>query len=130
MSSLPFTVSLDLALSGPGAVPRADFDAALKEADTALAWLKAQKAAGAIELLDIVERTDDIEAAKAAVAPWRKDTTDVAVLGIGGSSLGGQALKAIAKAGGTPRVAFTTIPIPGAGRRRWPASTSRPRASW
>ena len=112
MSQLPFTISLDLALSGPGAVPRGDFDAALKEGASALAWLRGQKAAGALELLDIVDRTDDIAAAKTVADSWSKDTSDVAVLGIGGSSLGGQALKAIAKAGGTPRVTFHDNPDP------------------
>ena len=112
MPQLPFSISLDLALGGPGAVPRAAFDAALKEADTALAWLKEQKKSGGIELLDIVDRTDDIAAAKAAADSWRENTSDVAVLGIGGSSLGGQALKAIAKAGGTPRVTFHDNPDP------------------
>ncbi len=97
MSQAPFSVSLDLALSGPGAVPRAAFDTALKEADTALAWLRDQEKNKALELLDIVERTDDIEAAQAVAEAWLKDSSDIAVLGIGGSSLGGQALKAIAR---------------------------------
>ncbi|MEI9994505.1 MAG: hypothetical protein WDM91_07920 [Rhizomicrobium sp.] len=110
--ALPFSISLDLALGGPGAVPRPAFDAALQEAGTALAWLRDQKKAHALELLDIVERTDDIDAAKAVADEWSKDTSDVAVLGIGGSSLGGQALKAIAKAGHTPRVTFHDNPDP------------------
>ena len=110
--SLPFTISLDLALSGPGAVPRAAFDSALKDGAAALAWLRAQKKDKAIELLDIVARTDDVAAAKAVADTWSKDTSDIAVLGIGGSSLGGQALKAIAKAGAMPRVTFHDNPDP------------------
>jgi glucose-6-phosphate isomerase len=106
--SLPFEISLDLALSGPGAIPRPAYDAALKEADAALAWLKTQK----LELLDIVERTDDIAAAKVVADQWQGNSSDIAVLGIGGSSLGGQALKAIARAGGTPRVTFHDNPDP------------------
>jgi len=31
--ALPFSISLDLAVSGPGAVPRAAFDAALKQGE-------------------------------------------------------------------------------------------------
>jgi len=111
MTNLPFTISLDLALGGPGAVPRADFDAALKEGASALAWLRQQKSAHALELLDIVERTDDIDAARKVADAWRDNTSEVAVLGIGGSSLGGQALKAIAK-DGKPRVSFHDNPDP------------------
>jgi glucose-6-phosphate isomerase len=106
--SQPFTISLDLALSGPGAVPRAGYDAALKEAGAAISWLKDQK----LELLDIVDRTDDIDQAKAVAESWLKDSSDIAVLGIGGSSLGGQALKAIAPKHGTPRVTFHDNPDP------------------
>jgi glucose-6-phosphate isomerase len=106
--SLPFEISLDLALGGPGAIPKASYDAALKEADAALAWLKAQK----LELFDIVERTDDIAAAKAVADQWKDNSSDIAVLGIGGSSLGGQALKAIAKADHKPRVTFHDNPDP------------------
>jgi len=62
--------------------------------------------------LSIVDRSDDIAAAEAVVEAWRKDTTDVAVLGIGGSSLGGQALKAIAAKGHAPRVTFHANPDP------------------
>jgi len=112
MTALPFSISLDLALSGPGAVPRAAFDAALKDGAAALSWLRAQKKDKAIELLDIVDRIDDIAAAKAVADAWSKDSSDIAVLGIGGSSLGGQALKAIAKTGGTPRVTFHDNPDP------------------
>ncbi len=112
MTALPFTISLDLALSGPGAIPRAAFDAALKDGAAALDWLRAQKEAHALELLDIVDRTDDIAAAKAVADGWSKDSSDIAVLGIGGSSLGGQALKAIARDGAGPRVSFHDNPDP------------------
>src|ERR1700760_358454 len=106
--SQPFTINLDLALSGPGAVPAAAYDAALKEAGNAISWLKDQK----LELLDIVDRTDDIDQAKVVAEAWLKDSSDIAVLGIGGSSLGGQALKAIAPKHGTPRVTFHDNPDP------------------
>ncbi|MBL6938007.1 MAG: glucose-6-phosphate isomerase [Alphaproteobacteria bacterium] len=105
---LPFEISLDLALGGPGAIPKSSYDAALKEAGAALAWLKTQK----LELFDIVDRTDDIAAAQAVADQWKDNSSDIAVLGIGGSSLGGQALKAIAKAGHKPRVTFHDNPDP------------------
>jgi glucose-6-phosphate isomerase len=106
--SLPFEISLDLALGGPGAIPKASYDSALKDADAALAWLRSQK----LELFDVVERTDDIAAARAVADQWRDNSSDIAVLGIGGSSLGGQALKAIAKADHKPRVTFHDNPDP------------------
>jgi glucose-6-phosphate isomerase len=93
--SLPFGVSLDLALSGPGAVAKSSYDAALKEADGALAWLRGQHDAKALELLEIPSRTADLGAAAPIVDAFSKDTSDIAVLGIGGSSLGGRALKAL-----------------------------------
>jgi glucose-6-phosphate isomerase len=93
--SLPFRVSLDLALSGPGAVAKASYDAALKQADGALAWLRNQRDSNALELLEIPSRTADIAAAAPVVEAWSKDSSDIAVLGIGGSSLGGKALKAL-----------------------------------
>jgi len=122
MSQLPFTVSLDLAVSGPGAVPRAAYDAALGEAGKALAWLRAQRDAKAIELLEIPARTADIDAARPVAESFCKDTSDVAVLGIGGSSLGGQALKALELPGRKgPRVAFHANPDP----QSWAAAMAR-----
>lgn len=112
MSDLPFTVSLDLALGGSGAVPREAFDAALKDGAAALEWLRAQKRANSLDLLAIADRTDDIAPARTIAEQWSKDTSDVAVLGIGGSSLGGQALKALARPGRVPRVSFHDNPDP------------------
>jgi glucose-6-phosphate isomerase len=111
--SLPFTVSLDLALEGPGACPRSAFDAALAQADAALSWLREQHVAKALELLGVPSRTDDLAAAQTVADSYCKDTSDVAVLGIGGSSLGGQALKAlqVARREG-PRVTFHDNPDP------------------
>src|SRR5271156_3674698 len=101
-SPLPFTVSLDLASGATGAVSYAN---ALADAEGALAWLRDAYATKSLELLRVPERSDDIEAARAAAEKWRSNTTDVAVLGIGGSSLGGQALIAFGT-GQTPRVTF------------------------
>jgi glucose-6-phosphate isomerase len=112
MTQLPFTVSLDLALGGPGAVAPAAYDAALAQADKELAWLKAQRDAKAIELFEIPSRTADIDAAQTVADSFTKDTTDIAVLGIGGSSLGGQALQALERPGHTPRLAFHANPDP------------------
>ena len=102
---LPFTVSLDLASGATGAVSYAN---ALADSETALAWLRDAYASKSLELLRLPERRDDIEAARAAAQTWRGNTTDVAVLGIGGSSLGGRALAELIPFGAEqkPRVTF------------------------
>ncbi|MBV9419502.1 MAG: glucose-6-phosphate isomerase, partial [Alphaproteobacteria bacterium] len=114
MSQLPFTISLDLALGGKGAVPRAAFDTALKEGVTALDWLRGQAKSKSLELLGITSQTADLEKAQGVIDAFSKDTSEVLVLGIGGSSLGGQALRAIAPkpTEGAPRVTFHDNPDP------------------
>src|ERR1700722_2025753 len=92
----PLLQSLDLALSGKGAPPDAVYKASLAKADAALTWLKEQAGAKSLELLGIPSATLDLKAA-AKVAAGIKGMKTVAVLGIGGSSLGGQALTALAK---------------------------------
>lgn len=104
----PLSVSVDLALSGKGQVPRADYDRALAEAGRALDWLKGQK--GSLELLSIPSRKDDLKAA-ARLASGITGMKTVAVLGIGGSSLGGQALTALRKKV-VPYVEFHDNPDP------------------
>ncbi|MGZ5922528.1 MAG: glucose-6-phosphate isomerase, partial [Rhizomicrobium sp.] len=104
----PIRVSLDLALSGKGAIPRAGYDKALADANHALDWLRGQR--GTLELLGIPSRTDDLKAA-AKLAAGIKGMKTVAVLGIGGSSLGGQALTALRRVT-VPYVEFHDNPDP------------------
>ena len=59
----PFSVNLDLALSGKGAVPREAYDLALAKSAAALDWLREQHASKGLELLGIPARTDDLRAA-------------------------------------------------------------------
>jgi glucose-6-phosphate isomerase len=94
--SSPLSVSLDLALTGKGAPPMAAYEASLAKAEPALAWLRQQAATHALELLGVPGRKDDLRAAEKAAAGIKGMKT-VAVLGIGGSSLGGQALTALKK---------------------------------
>lgn len=109
----PFDISLALALEGKGAPKRGSYDAALADADRALGWLQEARAKGTIELLAVPGWTDDIAKAREASAKFSENTSDIAVLGIGGSSLGGQALKALRPADGTgPRVSFFDNPDP------------------
>ncbi|HEY0266959.1 MAG TPA: hypothetical protein VGC16_09420, partial [Rhizomicrobium sp.] len=105
-----FTVNLDLALSGKGAVPQPGYDQALAQSAQALDWLRQQHADGTLEILGIPTRTDDLKAA-AKVAATLKGFATVAVLGIGGSSLGGQALTALRKVT-KPYVEFHDNPDP------------------
>src|SRR5579871_594145 len=106
----PFTVNLDLALSGKGAPPRQAYDAALARSAAALDWLRQQHASRGLELLGIPSRTDDLKAASKQAAAIKGMKT-VAVLGIGGSSLGGQALTALRKVT-SPYVEFHDNPDP------------------
>jgi glucose-6-phosphate isomerase len=104
----PLRLSLDLALTGKGAPATADYEAALRGADTALTWLREQAAGKTLEILGIPARTDDLKAAQ-KVAAGIAGAKTVAVLGIGGSSLGGQALTALKK---KPGVEFHDNPDP------------------
>jgi glucose-6-phosphate isomerase len=114
MTSLPFSVSLDLALSGKGAVAKADYDASLEALKPHLAWLREAHEKKSLELLGVPARTDDLDAARAVAESFCKGTSEIGVLGIGGSSLGGQALKAALESHDRkgPRVTFHDNPDP------------------
>ena len=107
----PLAVNLKLALEGKGAPPQDVYAASLAKAAIALDWLRAQESTKALELLGIPARTDDLKAAKARAAEIAKSMKTVAVLGIGGSSLGGQALTALRK-NAVPFVEFHDNPDP------------------
>jgi glucose-6-phosphate isomerase len=108
--SAPFTVNLELALSGKGAPPPAAYDQALAKSAAALDWLRDQHTNKSLELLGIPSRADDLRAASKQAAALKGFAT-VAVLGIGGSSLGGQALTALRKVS-KPFVEFHDNPDP------------------
>jgi len=108
--SSAFAVNLDLALSGKGAPPRQAYDAALARSAAALDWLRQQHASHGLELLGIPSATSDLKAATKQAAALKGFAT-IAVLGIGGSSLGGQALTALRKVS-KPFVEFHDNPDP------------------
>lgn len=110
MAKSPLNISLDLVLSGSGAPSQAGYAKALESSATALDWLRQQHKGKTLELLGIPARTDDLKAASKQAAALKGFTT-VAVLGIGGSSLGGQALTALRKAA-KPWVEFHDNPDP------------------
>jgi glucose-6-phosphate isomerase len=95
-SKSPISQNLDLALTGKGAPPSGAYQASLAQAETALTWLREQASSKSLELLTIPAATADLSAARKAAAAI-KGVKTVAVLGIGGSSLGGQALTALKK---------------------------------
>jgi glucose-6-phosphate isomerase len=104
-------VNLDLALTGPGAPSKANYGTSLAKAEKALDWLREQQKANALELLSIPSRTDDLRKAQARALEIARGTKTVAVLGIGGSSLGGQALTALRR-NSAPWVEFHDNPDP------------------
>jgi glucose-6-phosphate isomerase len=110
MAKSPLNISLDLALSGAGA-PRPDrYRQSLEASASALDWLRRQHRDKTLELLGIPTRSDDLRAASQQAAALKGFAT-VAVLGIGGSSLGGQALTALRKTT-KPWVEFHDNPDP------------------
>jgi glucose-6-phosphate isomerase len=102
---------LDLALEGKGAPSKELYEVALANASVALDWLRDQARTHSLELLTIPTRTDDLKAANVRAEEIRKGAKTVAVLGIGGSSLGGQALTALRKTQ-VPFVEFHDNPDP------------------
>ena len=106
----PFAVNLELALSGKGAPPAGAYDQALAKSAAGLDWLRQQHAGKTLELLGVPSRSDDLRAATKQAAALKGFAT-VAVLGIGGSSLGGQALTALRKVQ-KPFVEFHDNPDP------------------
>jgi len=103
MPDSPLTVSLELARTG------ITYTRLASDVAKGLDWLRDQR--GKLELLSIPGREDDLEAAGKRAAEIAKMAKTVAVLGIGGSSLGGQALTALAKAE-KPQVEFHDNPDP------------------
>ncbi len=99
--SLPYSVSLDLALNSGGADPRT-YAAMLPEAKDALA--EVLEAKQRLEVLTIVSREDDLAEAASVAAELSKNTSEIFVLGMGGSSMGARSLAAIADPRRTPRV--------------------------
>ena len=105
-----FDISLDLALTGAGAPPAGAYQGSLDASAAVLDWLREQHRTGGLELLGIPARKDDLRAATKHSALLKGFST-VAVLGIGGSSLGGQALTPLRKVA-KPFVEFHDNPDP------------------
>ena len=95
MTSPHYQQSIDTCFDakiGAGGISAATFDARLAEAEEALVWLREAYDTGSLPLLRVPERRDDIPALKDVADGLMKDTSDLFLFGIGGSSLGAQAL--------------------------------------
>lgn len=92
---MPLKQSIDTCFDvevGDNGLSRGDFEMVLKRCDAGLVWLREARESGALPLLSLPERDDDLTDI-AATAEWLSDgASDVVVLGTGGSSLGGQTL--------------------------------------
>ena len=106
--------SFDLALEskvGKGGIPDAAFETALTDLKPALAKLQEQARDGSLPLLKLPSDTADLGPVKAAAERLKAGgTTDVLVLGTGGSSLGGQTLAQLAGYGIAGLSQFTAGP--------------------
>jgi len=101
MDDLPYFISRPLAVADP---------AVLQESERALGHLMA--AEPRLELFGNVERADDLAAAKTVAHELLENASSIIVLGIGGSSLGGQALKDLQAPDARPQVLFLDNPDP------------------
>lgn len=107
----PVAFDLDAALNGPGAPPAGAYRAALATAEAELSTLIS--APHRLELFTDIERKDDTAAARRIANDLRNGASTVFVLGIGGSSLGGQALLEIVPSSApAPRMVFLDNPDP------------------
>lgn len=77
---------------GTGGLTASAFAAALAQAEGAVDRLMQKHAAGDLMLTRLLSERDDLDALKVFSVSLTKDTTDLVILGIGGSSLGAQAL--------------------------------------
>ena len=80
-----------------------ELDAVLARAEPALARLRQRHADGSLPLLRLPARRDDLAGLGALADEFRRRFAHVLVLGIGGSSLGGQTVASLADQGFGPR---------------------------
>lgn len=94
MASLPYIQNIEACFEGKigaGGVSRAAFDDVLSKAGEALKWLRDAHDKNTLPLLRVPARNDDLAALREVSAKLLDKTTDLFVLGTGGSSLGAQA---------------------------------------
>ena len=82
------------------------YDDTLEAAEDALSWLRAEVDGGSLAAFDMCRHTADMADLETLAGGLRERCDSVAVLGTGGSSLGGQALCALSRDSAAPRVRF------------------------
>jgi glucose-6-phosphate isomerase len=96
---MPIAQSIDYARAdraGPDGIPAPALAETLAQTGAALDWLRARHADGALPLLRLPARTDDLPAIRDAATRLSAGASDIVILGTGGSSLGGQTLAQLA----------------------------------
>ena len=88
---------------------RAVFEQTLQATGKGLAQLRQWHADGSLPLLRLPAARADLTALQPLVDTWRRKFRAIVVLGIGGSSLGGQALATLADQGFGPPAGTTTL---------------------
>jgi glucose-6-phosphate isomerase len=99
---MPLTQSVEACLEpsvGAAGISRRLLDSYLERLKPSLASLREAYATGALPLLRVPERRDDIAPAKAALAALSGNAKTIAFFGTGGSSLGGQTLAQLSRFG-------------------------------
>ena len=112
---MPIRQSIDSARKeriGTHGVDGAALNDALAKTAPALDWIRARHADGALPLLRLPERRDDIHAIRTAGAQLASNASDIVILGTGGSSLGGQTLAQLADYARRRRGSISQRPAP------------------
>src|SRR5437588_9838537 len=110
---MPFQQNIESARAeniGAHGVAKATLDAALRRTERALDWLREAHANATLPLLRLPAKTSDLEEIRQTAARLRAGASDVVVLGIGGSSLGGQTIAQLAGVGVRGIEAFRALP--------------------
>jgi len=105
---MPFTQNLDACFAEAvrGGASRAAFDRAMGKAAAGVARIRAAYTDRTLPLLRLPEDTADLLSLTDIAGLLSRQSSHVVVLGIGGSSLGGQTLTTLARRGRKPSVEF------------------------
>src|SRR5262245_56882636 len=99
---MSFQQNIDMARAetiGAHGVTKDALDGVLKRCEAALDWVRHAHDTSILPLLRFPAKTDDLDDIQKAAARIRAGATDVVVLGVGGSSLGGQTIAQLADVG-------------------------------
>jgi glucose-6-phosphate isomerase len=91
---------------GDGGVSEAALKTALGDLAPSLERLRKAQNDGTMPILNIAQACDDLEEIAEVAGRYRRDATDVVVLGTGGSSLGGKCFSALGRDDAAPALHF------------------------